>query len=56
MEIMKIRGLHPANFLPHTHSLGSPVVAGAGRNEESGEDDEEQKNPCERPAGQHQHV
>lgn len=38
---MKIRVLHPAGFLPHTHSLGSQVAAGAGRIEESEEDDEE---------------
>lgn len=50
---MKMRALHPADLFPHTHSLGSPVVVGAGRIEESGEDDEKQKNPCERPAGQH---
>lgn len=48
-----MRALHPADLFPHTHSLGSPVVVGAGRIEESGEDDEKQKNPCERPAGQH---
>lgn len=53
MKITRIRASHPADFFLHARSLGSPVVVGSGRIEESGEDEEEQKNPCQSPAGQH---
>lgn len=54
---MKIRVLHPTDFFLHARSLGSPVVAGGGRIEENGEDEEdEKKNPCQRLARKHEEI